>query len=130
MSNLTISELKSRGEFFKKDSIIPQRILKGRRKTKCFVVFCSDSWVIPSYHGYVVMVDSRNSDGAIRVRGPRKDSDYLVGSEWRRSFRNNKQPSLRGSPYFYMGITRWMGNSCITDDEWAASIERELGDKP
>ncbi|CNI75612.1 Uncharacterised protein [Yersinia massiliensis] len=128
MSNLTVSELKARAEFFKKGSIIPQRIFKGRRKTKHFVVFGSDSWVIPSYHGYVVLVDSKNSDCAIRIRGPRRDSDCVVGSEWRRSFRNHKQPSLRGSPYFYMGITRWMGNYGITDDEWAAMVEQALGE--
>ncbi|HEC1649068.1 TPA: hypothetical protein R1156_000976 [Yersinia enterocolitica] len=130
MSNLTISELKSRGEFFKKGSIIPQRIFKGRRKTKHFVVFGSDSWVIPAPHGHVILVDSRNSDCAIRIRGPRKDSDCVVRIEGLRSYSNHKQLILRGSPYFHGGITKWMGNSCITDDEWAAAIERELGDKP
>ncbi len=123
MSELIISDLKARAEFFKKGSIIPQRIFKGRRKTKHFVVFGSDSLVIPSYHGYVVLVDSRNSDCAIRIRGPRRDSDCVVRSEGLRSYSNHKQLILRGSPYFHGGITKWMGNSCITDDEWVAMIE-------
>ncbi|AVX37804.1 hypothetical protein [Yersinia massiliensis] len=114
MSDLTVTELKSRGEFFKKGSIIPQRILKGRRKAKHFVVFGCDSWVIPAPMGYVVMVNSAYADCAIRLRGPRKNCKQLI---------------LRGSPYSPKGITKWIGNALITDKEWASRVAVWLGER-
>ncbi|PSH38345.1 hypothetical protein BA192_07855 [Yersinia pseudotuberculosis] len=109
MSELIISEIKSRAEFFKKGSIIPQRIFKGRRKTKHFIVFGSDSWVIPTHHGYVVMVDSRNSDCAIRIN-------------WRKNYSSYKQLIIYGSPYFHEGTTKLEGNFNLSDHEWAANV--------
>lgn len=51
----------SKAEFFKKGSIIPQRILRGPRKFKHKVCFGSDSYVLPSKRGYVIACMTKES---------------------------------------------------------------------
>lgn len=102
---LFIETFKARAEFFKKGSIIPQRILKGGRKKKHVVKFGSDCWAIPTPLGYLVAVDYTNGGSVVIVS------------------QVTKNLHLFGSPYG--GSTHWYGNHLLTDSEWSARLEAE-----
>ena len=100
-----IDKFKARAEFFKKGSIIPQRILKGERKKKHVVKFGSDCWAMPTPHGYLVAVDCMNGDSVVRIS------------------RMPPKLDLVGSPYG--GTTNWFGNHQLTDAEWSDILEKK-----
>ncbi len=100
-----IEKFKARAEFFKKGSIIPQRILKGDRRKKHVVKFGSDCWAIPTPLGYLVAVDCTNGGSVVRVSKVPKNL-HLVGSP-------------------YGGSTFWHGNHLLTDKEWSEQLEAQ-----
>ena len=97
----TLSELKARNEFYKKGSIIPQRVLKTERKKKHHVTFGSDTWVVPTNSGYLCICDTGDHGSAINLTGL-------------------KNAHLQGSPYG--GSTRWIGNTRQTVEEHETTV--------
>ena len=102
-AEIWLRELKSRVEFYPAGRIVPQRVLKGPRKQKHRVVFDSNSWLVPTVGGYVVLVDCGANGAALRVRS---------------SLCN---VCLEGSPYSN-GATRWVGNAGLSEQEYAEYI--------
>ena len=100
-----LRELKSRVEFYPAGRIVPQRVLKGPRKQKHRVVFGSDSWLVPTVGGYVVLVDCGVNGAALRLH------------------RNLHNVCLEGSPYSN-GATHWVGNAELSEQEYAEYIMR------
>lgn len=107
MSNeqLFLDWFKERSEFFKAGSIIPQRILKGKRKWKHLFKFGSDSWALPTPNGYLVAVDTWKGLGAVHVK----------------FMKNCVKLDLNGSPYG--GVTNWVGNHAGNDEVWSKILE-------
>lgn len=101
VSNKSISELKARNEFYKKGSIIPQRVLKTERKKKHHVTFGSDTWLVPTRSGYLCICDTGKHGSAINITGL-------------------KNAHLQGSPYG--GSTQWVGNTYQTDEQHNAYV--------
>ena len=95
-------KLKRRAEFFKKGTIIPQRILRGPRKQKHGMTFGSDSYAIPTGAGYLIIVLCGEKGSAV------------VMSQWVRN------ALFRGSPHTKGGNTFWYGNAGLSDGEFAA----------
>lgn len=96
MSTPSLSELKARSEFYKKGSIIPQRVLKTERKKKHHVTFGSDTWLVPTKSGYMCICDTGEHGSAIKLT-------------------SLKNVNLICSPY--SGVTYWVGNSHQTADQ-------------
>lgn len=92
----TLSELKARNEFYKKGSIIPQRVLKTERKKKHHVMFGSDTWIVPTKSGYLCICDTGEHGSAVSI-------SCL------------KNAHLQGSPYG--GSTQWVGNTYQTVEQ-------------
>ena len=99
----SIEEFKAKAEFFKAGSIIPQRVLKGPRKVKHLIKFGSDSWVMPSYGGYIVAFDCKDTGSAIKINWQLKNAN------------------LYGSPYGNWE-TFWCGNTKTSDEKWIENI--------
>ncbi len=117
----SIQDFKDRAEFFPAGKIIPQRILKGPRKIKCCFLFGSDSWALPTPHGYVVACNAEKGGSAIRIRRTKaKTFRHFWGG------RNQHQVNLHGSPYRHFkekgNGTLWLGNCGTTEDEWLESL--------
>lgn len=101
MSTLSLSELKARNEFYKKGSIIPQRVLKTERKKKHHVLFGSDTWIVPTKSGYLCICDTGKHGSAVSISGL-------------------KNASLQGSPYG--GCTHWLGNTYQTAEQHETTV--------
>lgn len=101
MSTPSLSELKARNEFYKKGSIIPQRVLKAERKKKHHVTFCSDTWLVPTKSGYLCICNTGEHGSVINITGL-------------------KNAHLQGSPYG--GSTQWVCNAHQTSDQHEAYI--------
>ena len=102
-----LRELKSRVEFYPAGRIVPQRVLKGPRKQKHRVVFGSDSWLVPTVGGYVVLVDCGVNGATL-------------------SFRSNlRNACLEGAPYS-VGGTHWIGNTGYSAQEYAEYVMSKL----
>lgn len=102
-----LRELKSRVEFYPAGRIVPQRVLKGPRKQKHRVVFGSNSWLVPTVGGYVVLVDCGINGAALRLHP------------------NLRNACLQGSPYS-VGDTHWIGNAVYSAQEYAEYIMSKL----
>lgn len=100
-------KLKRRAEFFKKGTIIPQRILRGPRKQKHGVTFGSDSYAVPTGVGYLVITLCGRMGSAVNMR-------------------NVRNAAFFGSPYTPRGGTRWFGNAHLSGEEFAAEVIDEL----
>ncbi len=93
----TLSELKARNEFYKKGSIIPQRVLKSERKKKHHITFGSDTWLVPTKSGYLCICDTGEHGSAVKF-------SYKL-----------RNAQMVGSPY--SGATHWVGNTNRTNDQ-------------
>ena len=102
----TLSELKARNEFYKKGSIIPQRVLKAERKKKHHVKFGSDTWVVPTKSGYLCICDTGKDGSALKFSHKLKNATMV------------------GSPYG--GTTRWIGNTNGTDSQHETYVLNQL----
>lgn len=102
----TLSELKARNEFYKKGSIIPQRVLKAERKKKHHVKFGSDTWVVPTKSGYLCICDTGEYGSAVKL-------SYKL-----------KNANMVGSPY--CGTTYWLGNANRTDHQHETDVLNRL----
>lgn len=100
-------KLKRRAEFFKKGTIIPQRILRGPRKQKHGVTFGSDSYAVPTGVGYLVITLCGRMGSAVNIR-------------------NTRNATFSGSPYTPRGCTFWLGNAGASDDKFAADVIARL----
>lgn len=60
----TLDEFKAVAEFFPKGRIIPQRIMKERRKVKHLIVFGSGAFALPTPRGYVIYSLAEEEGGA------------------------------------------------------------------
>lgn len=101
-----LEDLKVRVEFYSKGAIVPQRVLKSERRKKHLVTFGSDSWLVPTRSGYLVLVDCGGTGSALTLRG------------------NLSNAHLCGSPY--SGNTHWLGNCRMSESEYASKVAREL----
>lgn len=104
-TQLFLDWFKGRAEFFKAGSIVPQRILKGKRKWKHLLKFSSDCWALPTPAGYIVAVDVLRGRAAVRF-------DSVTGISI----------NFSGSPYG--GVTQFIGNE-YGDEKWSQSLERQ-----
>lgn len=102
-----LRELKSRVEFYPAGRIVPQRVLKGPRKQKHRAVFGSNSWLVPTVGGYVVLVDCGVNGVALRLHS------------------NLRNVHLQGSPYS-VGGTHWIGNAGYSAQEYAEYVMSKL----
>lgn len=102
-----LRELKSRVEFYPAGRIVPQRVLKGPRKQKHRVVFGSNSWLVPTVGGYVVLVDCGADGAALRFHS------------------NLRNAYLQGSSYS-VGGTHWIGNTGYSAQEYAEYVMSQL----
>lgn len=102
----TLSGLKARNEFYKKGSIIPQRVLKTERKKKHHVMFGSDTWIVPTKSGYLCICDTGEHCSAVKFSHKLKNA-HLVGSP-------------------YGGTTHWIGNTNRTNDQHEADVLTQL----
>ena len=100
----------SKAEFFKKGTIIPQRILKGPRKLKHHIIFGSNVWCIPTPKGYLIAVDISNGDCVVRLKYSHKHKDI----------------NLFSSPYTKKGVTRWIGNHESNPEDWQKLLDKQL----
>lgn len=106
----TIEQIKTAGRFYKAGSIIPERALSTRPKAKRHLIkFASDCWVIgvSKSGSMVVAVDCKEVGSIFAI-------PYLV-----------RGVTCVGGKYV-SGNTHWVGNTNMTDDQWAESIEKEL----
>jgi hypothetical protein len=101
-----LNGLRERVEFYRKGSIVPQRVLKCERRKKHHITFGADCWLVPTRSGYLVLVDCGTNGSALRL------SRYLQNAR------------LRGSPY--LGCTHWCGNSGMSESEYAAFVVQML----
>ena len=106
-AEIWLRDLKSRVEFYPAGRIVPQRVLKGPRKQKHRVVFGSNSWLVPTVGGYVVLVDWEANGAALRFRS------------------NLRNAYLQGSPYS-VGGTHWIGNTGYSAQEYAEYVMSRL----
>ena len=98
----TLSELKSRNEFYKKGSIVPQRVLKTERKKKHYVLFGSDTWIVPTKSGYLCICDTGEDGSALKFSHKLKNATMV------------------GSPYG--GSTRLVGNTRQTVEQHETTV--------
>lgn len=106
----SIAHMKNAAEFFPAGKIIPRRILKAKRRDSSGVRFGADTWAINTPKGYLCANDSRSTGYCLRI-------------SW------VKNQALYGSPYTPGGITDWLGNQGISDDEWLDLINKRLSTK-
>lgn len=97
---------KRNGERFKKGSIIPARILKGKRKNQCKLKFAADVYCLPTKYGYLVVCF---------------DSSTIVIS-----IRGVKDATFNGSPYLVNGETRLFFDFFENSSDIAISSINEL----
>ena len=102
----TLSELKARNEFYKKGSIVPQRVLKTERKKKHYVLFGCDTWIVPTKSGYLCICDTGKDGSALKFSYKLKNA-HLVGSP-------------------YGGTTQWVGNTSRNNDQYEADVLTRL----
>lgn len=76
-----LDEIKNRAQFFKKGSIIPRRILAcSKRRQQHLFRFGSDSWVIPTKTGYLVICNTdQEGASAINIKRYRNVGDMTFG---------------------------------------------------
>lgn len=76
-----LDEIKSRAQFFKQGSIIPRRILAcSKRRQQHLFRFGSDSWVIPTKTGYLVICNTdQEGASAINIKRCRNVGDMTFG---------------------------------------------------
>ena len=103
----SIAHMKNAAEFFPSGKIIPRRILKAKHRDSSGVRFGADTWAINTPKGYLCANDSRSTG-------------YCLHISW------VKNQALYGSPYTPGGITDWVGNHSISDDEWLDRINKSL----
>lgn len=106
MSTPSLSELKARNEFYKKDSIIPQRVLKSGRKKKHHITFGSDTWLVPTKSGYLCICDTGSNGAALKTSYKLRNAQMVC------------------SPY--SGTTHWLGNTNRTNDQHEADVLNQL----
>ena len=94
----------SKAEFFKKGSIIPQRILRGPRNIKHMIRFGSDSYVLPSKRGYVIACMTKESTGGCCV--------LLAGNLYR-----HRNIMLTGSVYHKDSVSYWVDSDQGRDEQ-------------
>ena len=102
-----LDSLKARVEFYRKGSIVPQRVLNSDRRKKHLVTFGSNCWLVPTKSGYLVLVDCGENGSALRLG------------------RNIRNARLQGSPYS-SGGTLWLGNARMSAEEYSLLVMREL----
>lgn len=102
-----LDSLKARVEFYRKGSIVPQRVLNSDRRKKHLVTFGSNCWLVPTKSGYLVLVDCGENGSALRLG------------------RNLRNAHLQGSPYS-SGGTLWLGNARMSAEEYSLLVMREL----
>lgn len=102
----TLSELKARNEFYKKGSIVPQRVLKTERKKKHYVLFGSDTWIVPTKSGYLCICDTGKDGSALKFSYKLKNA-HLVASP-------------------YGGKTHWVANTNRTNDQYETDVLTQL----
>lgn len=103
--------LLSRTRFYRQGAIIPQKVLRGpKRKKQHQLTFGSDSWVLPTKTGYLVVCATGVNTSAIRLRGLPAGT-YI------------------GSPYHPGGETHWQGDKGISRDQWAKNVIETLKKK-
>lgn len=83
----SIEDFQRRAEFFPAGRIVPQRILKGRRKCKSRVKFGGSCYALPTPLGYFLLT--------------------YPGAEHALVVRNYRGPEIVGSPYVRNGNTTW-----------------------
>lgn len=120
----TIDQFKAAAKFFPKGRIIPQRILKGPRKSKHLFRFGGDAWAIPSPTGYVVAVDSEGGGSAVRIEQPRARLTYPA-RHCTNMNAHAKTYTLQGSPYVKNGSTRLIGNQ-LGDQAWLDCLNKAM----
>lgn len=94
-----LQQFKDRAEFIKSGSIIPQRILRGESKKKHKVVAGCDVWAIPTPKGYLIAADCRGGS-VLKIKDGIKNLNLI------------------GSPYTPGGLTHWIGNHNLSDEDW------------
>ena len=104
--------LLSRARFYKRGAIIPQKVLRGpKRKKQHQLTFGSDSWVLPTKTGYLVVCATGVNTSAIRLGRGFPTGTYI------------------GSPYHPDGDTHWIGDKEISRDQWAKNVIETLKKK-
>lgn len=111
----SIEEMKSKGEFFKRGSIVPRRILAASsRRFQSRITFGSDSWAFPTPKGYLVF---SNSD---------MDGEYLALRITECICRiMKKKITIDGSIYTPGGGTDILGSiNCNNKVQWLETINK------
>ena len=104
--------LLSRARFYRRGAIIPQKVLRGpKRKKQHQLTFGSDSWVLPTKTGYLVVCATGVNTSAIRLGRGFPTGTYI------------------GSPYHPDGDTHWIGDKEISRDQWAKNVIETLKKK-